>query len=353
MFSDTTTSRALAPMPTTVPDASVRARSLLSSVLLVILLTGFFSGSSFSQKKSIKQYVHDRWTTQNGFPQNSASDIIQTKDGYLWFATQEGLARFDGVQFTVFDRANTDALPNSWILRLVEDSTGALWIRVQGFDPGMTRYQNGVFTHFTTASGLPNNSVNAPAVDKDGGIWFGTLRGLSYFKGGRFSNYTVKDGLPGDSVFSLGLDSKNNLWMSTSGGLARRSNGKIEALTGTQAFADTTFNRVHDFSNIFEDRGGTVWMSTPRGILSFAGDSTRLYTLKDGLSSITVNDVHQDSKGDIWFATSSGLCRFRNGRLLAIPASTDPDENTILGIREDNEGSLWLVTELQTRRRLI
>lgn len=334
-------------MPTTAPQASAfpcQERSLLLSALLIILLTGLFSASSLGQRKSIKQYVHDRWTTQNGFPQNSASDIIQTKEGYLWFATQEGLARFDGVQFTVFDRANTDALPDSWIQRFVEDSTGALWIRVVGFAPGLTRYQNGAFTHFTTANGLPNNSLNAPAVDKEGGIWFGTLGGLSHFKGGKFSNYSVKDGLPGDSVFSLGLDSKNNLWMSTSGGLARYSNGKIEALTGTPAFPDTTFYRVHDFSSVFEDKSGTLWMCTPRGILSYSGGSSRLYTTKDGLSSITVNDVHQDSKGDIWFATSSGLSRFQNGRFLTYRASTDPDENTIFGIREDSEGSLWLVT---------
>jgi ligand-binding sensor domain-containing protein/signal transduction histidine kinase len=331
-------------MPTTLHEASVRARPLISLVLLLILLTSLFSGTSLGQKKSIKQYVHDRWTSQNGMPQNSASDIVQTKDGYLWFATQEGLARFDGVKFTVFDRANTDALPDSWILRLGEDSTGALWIRVQGFAPGITRYENGVFTHFTTANGLPNNTLNARAVDKEGGIWFATLGGLSYFKGGKFSNYTVKDGLPSDTVNSLGLDSKNNLWMSTPKGLARYSNGKIETLTGTQAFPDTTFFRVHDFSSIFEDKSGTLWMHTPRGIVAFSGSSSKLYTKKDGLSSLTVNDVYQDSKGNIWFATASGLSRFQNGRFTTLNASPDVDENTILSIREDNEGSLWLVT---------
>jgi len=311
---------------------------------LIIFLTSLFTVNSLGQKKSIKQYVHDRWTTQNGFPQNSASDIVQTKDGYLWFATQEGLARFDGVKFTVFDRANTDALPDSWLLRLIPDSSGALWIRVQGFAPGLTRYQDGVFTHFTTKNGLPSNTATSAAADKEGGIWFGTFGGLSYFKGGKFSNYSVKDGLPSDTVNSLGLDSKNNLWMSTPKGLARFSNGKIETLTGTPAFPDTAFFRVRDFSNIFEDRSGTLWMRTRRGVLSVSGSSSKLYTKQDGLSSLSINEITQDSKGDIWFATGSGLTRFQNGKFVTVNASSDPDENTIYSIREDSEGSLWLVT---------
>ena len=331
-------------MQTTFPEAFVRARPPISLVLLLILLTNLLTVGSFAQKKSIKQYVHDRWTTQNGFPQNSASDIIQTKDGYLWFATQEGLARFDGVKFTVFDRANTDALPDSWILRFVEDSTGAIWIRTQGFALGITRYQDGVFTQFTTANGLLNNTLNTRAVDKEGGIWFGTLGGLSHFKDGKFSNYTVKDGLPSDSVYSTGFDSKNNLWMSTARGLARYSNGKIEALTGTPAFPDTTFFRVNDFSIVFEDKSGTLWMHTRRGVLAMSGNSSKLYTKQDGLSSLSINEISQDSKGNIWFATGSGLSRFQNGKFVTVNASADPDENTIFSIREDSEGSLWLVT---------
>jgi ligand-binding sensor domain-containing protein/signal transduction histidine kinase len=331
-------------MSTTASKEFVQAKGRIATAFAVILLTCSLPSGSFSQKKSIRQYVHDRWTTQNGLPQNSASDIIQTKDGYLWFATQEGLARFDGVKFTVFDRANTDALTNSWILRVIEDSSGALWIREQGFAPGMTRYQNGVFTRFTTANGLPNNRVTSSAADKEGGIWFATLGGLSYFKDGRFTTYTVKNGLPSDTVFSVGFDSKNGLWMGTPKGLALLSNGKIEVLTGTPNFPDTAFFRVRDFSSVFEDRSGTLWMHTRRGVLAYSDGSSRLYSTKDGLSSLTINDIYQDAKGTLWFATSNGLSRFDNGRFSALKASTDPDENTILSIREDAEGSLWLVT---------
>ena len=325
-------------------DFLSRSRTLLVSALPILFLLCLLTTGSFAQNKSIKQYVHDRWTTQNGLPQNSATDIVQTKDGYLWFATQEGLARFDGVQFTVFDRANTDALPDSWLLRLIEDSTGALWIRVQGPEQGITRYQNGVFTLFKKADGLPNNNLTSGYADKQGGIWFGTLRGLSHFADGKFVNYSVHDGLPGDTVNAISLDSKNNLWVSTTRGLARLTEGKFVTLTGTKEFPDTTFFRVHNFSNTFEDKSGTIWMSTRRGVVAYSNGSTKHFTLKDGLPSLVINDILQTTRGDLWFATQEGLARFENGRFITYRASTDPDENSIFEMHEDREGSLWLVT---------
>lgn len=318
--------------------------SLIFPSLLIFMTVGVLSEVGNAQQKSIRQYVHERWTTQNGLPQNSASDIVQTKDGYLWFATQEGLARFDGVQFTTFDRANTDALPDSWILRLIQDSTGALWIRVQGSAPGMTRYENGRFTLYTTANGLPSNAVTSGTADRVGGIWFGTLGGLSYFKDGKFTNYFIKDGLPSDTVFAVGVDSRNNAWISTRRGLARIANDKIETLTGTKGFTDTTFGRIREFSNIFESKDGTIWMLTPRSLLAHRNGASTMYTAKHGLKSANVNDVHQDSRGNIWFATQNGLSVFKDGRFASYQVSTDPDENTILEIREDAEGSVWLST---------
>jgi hypothetical protein len=103
------------------------ARYRMSCALLVLLCFTSFAG--FAQRKSIKQYVHQVWTTENGLPQNSAISFAQTRDGYIWFATYEGLVRFDGVEFRVFDRTNTKELPSSWFVRIKEDSVGGLRVR--------------------------------------------------------------------------------------------------------------------------------------------------------------------------------------------------------------------------------
>ena len=60
--------------------------------------------------KPISQYVHNSWSSQDGLPSNAINGVLQTPDGYLWVATQEGLARFNGAEFTIFDKSNMEAM---------------------------------------------------------------------------------------------------------------------------------------------------------------------------------------------------------------------------------------------------
>src|SRR5206468_10639538 len=109
-------------------------------VLMVILASAAFrTGVAFAlgPKKAITKYVHDAWTGEDGLPQNSILSIAQTRDGYLWLGTWGGLARFDGVRFTVFNRGNTEELKNNYIYALHEDHEGSLWIGTGG--GGLTR----------------------------------------------------------------------------------------------------------------------------------------------------------------------------------------------------------------------
>jgi ligand-binding sensor domain-containing protein/signal transduction histidine kinase len=298
----------------------------------------------FGQRKSIKQYVHQIWTANDGLPQNSAASIKQTRDGYIWFATQEGLARFDGVEFTVFDRTNTKELPTPWMVRMTEDSEGGLWARPIGYAPGVVRYYGGKFTLYDTTNGLPHNRVMCWERDRHGTTWLGTLGGLAEFNNGKFRSYTVRDGLPSDSVFGLGLDSKENLWISTSRGLARLSAGKVETLTGRDGFPDTLFLRVNLTVNCYEDHRGTLWLNTPTSLLAYRDGSVARYQKKTVLSNPTIQALHEDAGGTLWIATAGGLNSFVNGKFTKYNVSADHDENNILLIREDREGSLWLAT---------
>ena len=78
--------------------------------------------------KAPTQYSHDNWQSSRGLPQNAVTAIVQGPEGHLWCATQEGLVRFDGVQFTVFDKWNTPAIARNNIRALCLDSNGSLWI---------------------------------------------------------------------------------------------------------------------------------------------------------------------------------------------------------------------------------
>src|SRR5690349_23771224 len=104
-------------------------RVLAGKLLVAMLLMSASSRlHALDPAKKIAQYVHDAWRSQEGLPQNSGEAIVQTRDGYLWFGTQEGLARFNGQSFTVFNRSNTEAIRSSWVQALLEDRDGTLWI---------------------------------------------------------------------------------------------------------------------------------------------------------------------------------------------------------------------------------
>lgn len=75
-------------------------------------------------------FIITSWGTEDGLPRNTVPAITQTRDGYLWLGTLNGLVRFDGIRFTVFDEVNTPGLASSGIASLFEDSQGRLWINL-------------------------------------------------------------------------------------------------------------------------------------------------------------------------------------------------------------------------------
>src|SRR6516225_8951553 len=98
------------------------------------------------------EYRFDVWTAESGLPQNTVRAILQSRDGYLWVATLDGLARFDGVRFTVFNKATTPGIPSNRVLALYEDPQSDLWIGLGG--SGLARYHQGSFTLFGQKEGI-------------------------------------------------------------------------------------------------------------------------------------------------------------------------------------------------------
>ena len=115
------------------------------------------------------QYQIDTWTTDNGLPQNIVRDVCQMPDGYLWLATMDGLVRFDGVKFTVFNRSNTRGILGNRFTSLYCTGAGELWASTE--TNGVTRYRQQRFTTYTTQQGLPSNEVLEVTGDKTGQIW--------------------------------------------------------------------------------------------------------------------------------------------------------------------------------------
>src|SRR2546430_3580119 len=162
------------------------------NLIFLLLLCGGGTVVALDSRRDLSQFGHEVWLTENGLPQNTVHSIAQTRDGYIWIGTEEGLARFDGVRFTVFDKQNTPQLKSNYIRALLADHQGALWI---GTAEGLARMQNGKFTTFTTNEGLPSNTIQALYEDREGNLWVATATGLGLFKGGGLTTFTTKERL--------------------------------------------------------------------------------------------------------------------------------------------------------------
>src|SRR5437588_309064 len=102
------------------------------------------AASALDPSTAITQYHQEVWREGDGLPQGSIQAMIQTRDGYLWVGTRDGLARFDGVKFTVFHTENSPGLESNDIRALHEDRLGQLWIGT--FNGGVSRFFQGKFT---------------------------------------------------------------------------------------------------------------------------------------------------------------------------------------------------------------
>src|SRR5215213_1327311 len=170
------------------------------SVAAALVFIAITSSPALDPNRSLNEFGHQSWLTENGLPQNTVQSIVQTQDGYLWIGTQEGLARFDGLNFTVFDKENTPSFKSNDIRFLQPDRQGRLWISTSY---GLVCRHNGEFISYTANEGLPDNSIGPIVEDTGGNVWIGTAGGLVRYENGKFKSFTTEHGLASNLVQTL------------------------------------------------------------------------------------------------------------------------------------------------------
>lgn len=309
-------------------------------LLVVLLLLASARAQALLPERAISQYGHRVWTTEQGLPQNSVFAIRQTRDGYLWLATQEGLARFDGQRFTVFNTRNTPEIRHNDVWALLEDKSGALWIATRG--GGLTCYRDGRFSHYGKAEGLSNDAVQSLYEDRDGTLWVGTRGGgLNHYAGGKFTAYSQKDGLANDTVLAILRDRDGTLWLGTDGGgLSRYRDGRFTTLSSRDGLTGNAVN------SLFEDHTGALWIGTVTGLSRWQDGKLNSFHLRDGLSNDNIRSLFEDRDGTLWIGTDGGgLNRYRDGRFSTYNQRQGLSSDSVGAIAEDREGSLWVGTD--------
>jgi ligand-binding sensor domain-containing protein len=110
------------------------------------------------------QYRFENWSTEQGLPYKTVRGVLQTSDGYLWAATSDGLARFDGVRFTVFNTANSPGLKTNRLDNLAATLDGSLWL--SGEEGLLFRFRDGAFSFLSIAEGLPSDVIFSIYADR-------------------------------------------------------------------------------------------------------------------------------------------------------------------------------------------
>src|SRR5271170_4290955 len=130
-------------------------------------LCGIASLSTTVHSQETINLGHQSWSTENGLPQNSVHRVFQSRDGYIWIATEGGVARFNGIDFTTFNHETNPAFTSDDICCFAQDPAGILWI---GTADGLLQYSGGIFRRYSTSDGLPVSEILSLAVADDGAL---------------------------------------------------------------------------------------------------------------------------------------------------------------------------------------
>ncbi|MBP7867695.1 MAG: diguanylate cyclase [Acidobacteria bacterium] len=331
------------PVSKPLPRASFRPRGGVRPVVrrrglfvLVLALVAAGFAHPLDPARDVTQYVVEMKTTAHELPQNSAMAIVQTRDGYLWVGTYDGLARFDGVRFVTFDKYNTPALQHNSIHALLADRQGGLWI---GTPKGLVRHFQGEFRSYTTRDGLTSDAVQAIFQDRSDRIWIGTKSGLNLLEAGVIKAFPGHAALSGVFISCLAEDEQGTLWAGSNGSGVYRLTPKGLSVLNTAAGMPS--DSVWSLCTM---PGGKVWAGTTAGVAVLDGGVTGVIGTRDGLPNADIRVVFRDRHGLLWLGTAEGdLVRFSGGRFRVLSLRSDA-LNRICSIMEDREGSLWVGT---------
>jgi len=306
------------------------AQSLTWFCVFAGVVLGAVPPAGAAEPAAPKYFVRS-WKTDSGLPGNVVTAIVQTRDGYLWVGTYGGLARFDGVRFTVFNTANTPELQSDRITSLYEDAQGILWIGHERGD--LTSYHGGKFESLGIQESGVRRKISAINADEKGDIWMlnddGTLE-------------RIRDGLTcslpnNDGVALMKQAASGQLWVVSAGRMAPLKNGQLNPLS-------TTSDPVGTYVlGICPSHDGQLWIASDGLVRKWDGQVwTQNLGANPGSSSFST--MLQTKSGGVALGTvDSGLyLLYSNQPALHFCHTNGFPNDWIRCLIEDREGTLWM-----------
>ena len=308
-----------------------------------ILSFFFLTVNLFAQFSELDSYVTRTWTSTDGLPSNTLSDVVQSEDGFMYFGSYEALVRFDGYEFETINKYSNKNYSFISARSIFQDSQGNIWVGSN--DEGVQKIGKDSTISYSIDSGLPNNSIRAFAEDKSHNIWIGTASGIVYVTpGNMIVSPKINGGQEQDFVLvsQLYKDTADKIWMVTSAnrGLYYYSDGAFERFTQLDEIGDFTVSCIQ------QDPNGDFWIGlSEKGIIKFSNGKITRIDSGTFLDNTPVYDMYFDKYGTIWFGTQKGIVICNNGTYTTYGGTKSIMNSTINCLFEDREGNLWVTTD--------
>jgi signal transduction histidine kinase/ligand-binding sensor domain-containing protein len=357
------------------PSATEKS-SLCRFALVFALAAGFFSASAAPPK-----YFTRTWQVEQGLPQNKVTAVVQTRDGYLWLGTYGGLARFDGVRFTVFDDNNTPELHSSRITSLFETADGTLWIGTESGD--VSQYKDGHFAAVPVHANWVAGKIYAITADDAGDVWLMNEAGeLARVRDSKV--LSPPSGVVA-RVVSLVRGQDGTVWVDREGRVSLLKHGQLQPVE----FGTTTPETYPYIQGIAASRDGGLWVTSDNGIrkwkdgdwlanagaapwkgnivpnlvetssgalaagssglwLFFPGQTNvpaQHFTHTNGLPADWVTSLCEDREKNVWCGTGAGLMVIRPNNVETVSPPDKWKNCPVLSVLPTPDGVLWIGTE--------
>lgn len=325
-------------------------KKLITTTLVGITVLTPINKLSYAQSKNL---IFNNINIEQGISRSTIEDIFQDSEGYIWLGTNDGLNRYNGYEFKIYNYEEyQNSISHNGITDITEDKYGNIWVNtVSGVNKINKKTEK--ISNYTEINGkIKEDSTTEIIVTKDNNILVGTYEGLNIYnaKEDRFDIILEqKDGILSSCIYSIDEDINGNIWIGTELGLNKLSKD-FKVLE--------TYTSESEIYNIFcDDENGFVWAgSDSSGLLKI---DTKTKEVKqyinniEDLNSLPANQVGaiiRDSKGNLWVGTTNGLARYNEKNdSFDVYKNKVYDKNSLVyndvrSIIEDREGVLWVGT---------
>ena len=325
-------------------------KKLITTTLVGITVLTHINKLSYAQSKNL---IFNNINIEQGISQSTIEDIFQDSEGYIWLGTNDGLNRYNGYEFKIYNYEEyQNSISHNGITDITEDKYGNIWVNtVSGVNKINKKTEK--ISNYTEINGkIKEDSTTEIIVTKDNNILVGTYEGLNIYnaKEDRFDIILEqKDGILSSCIYSIDEDINGNIWIGTEFGLNKLSKD-FKVLE--------TYTSESEIYNIFcDDENGFVWAgSDSSGLLKIdtkTKEVTQYINDIEDENSIPANQVGaiiRDIKGNLWVGTTNGLARYNEKNdSFDVYKNKVYDKNSLVyndvrSIIEDREGVLWVGT---------